>query len=79
MHYLDNESVVRHEKFMYNGNGKRVYVIVDGSLTAYVYDGAQCIAEYDDAGVVTSQYVLYRLRKDVYHTFLCDEHKSSSL
>jgi RHS repeat-associated protein len=57
VHYLDNESVVRHEKFMYNGNGERVYVIVDGSLTAYVYDGAQCIAEYDSAGVVTSQYV----------------------
>jgi RHS repeat-associated protein len=57
VYYTDNESVVRHQKYLYNGDGERVYVIADGSLTGFLYDAGRLIAEYNASGKVFAQYI----------------------
>ncbi|MEW6536829.1 MAG: RHS repeat-associated core domain-containing protein [Candidatus Auribacterota bacterium] len=57
VYYTDSQNTIHHEQYVYNGDGKRIYTIVDGSLTGRLYDGDQVIAEYDETGTVTAQFV----------------------
>ena len=52
----DNDGV-RHQKYLYNGDDERVIVITDGSLTGFLYDNGILIAEYDNGGSVSAQYI----------------------
>jgi len=47
----------KHIKYIYNGDGQRVGEFVDGSFKGYFYNGNQVVAEYDDTGKVTAQYI----------------------
>jgi len=43
--------------FEYDALGKRLAKTVDGTRTEYVYDGPQCIAEYDQSGSIVRRYI----------------------
>ena len=57
VYYVDNESVVSHQQYLYNGDGQRVYEVLDGSLKGSFYDGNQVISEFDNNGKVNTQFI----------------------